>query len=97
MDFGDYPIPTFAKFTDFWSTSPGPGSLTGQGLADYSNRGFFTARYNLGNPEYHHPSNSWRDYRIEAHAPVRWDGKPIGDGAPVYVYRGSVPDTQLFS
>ncbi|TND00467.1 MAG: hypothetical protein FD120_2781, partial [Gammaproteobacteria bacterium] len=38
-----YPIPTFDKYSDYWSTR---GS--GKGLADYSNRGFFSAGTNLG-------------------------------------------------
>ena len=93
IDFGSYQVPTFLKFTDFWSTSPGPGSATGQGLADYSNRGFFTAKYNLGTTEYQNPSNSSSDYAIEAYAPKAWDQTPIPNGAPVYIYKGNVPDT----
>ena len=85
----------FAVYADFWSTSPGPMSVDGLGLADYSNRGFFTAKYNVGNAEYPNPSSSLGDYSIEAQAPVRWNGTPIAGGAPVFVYKGSVPDKVL--
>ncbi len=40
-----YPIPAFDKYSDYWSTR---GTM--QGLADYSNRGFFTAGRNLSDP-----------------------------------------------
>jgi hypothetical protein len=51
-----YPLPVFDKYSDYWSTSPGSGSLSGKGLADYSNRGFFTPKYNYGNSTYPWPS-----------------------------------------
>src|SRR6185312_13047450 len=57
LNWGSYPIPTFARYTDYWSTSPGPNSLTGKGLADYSNRGFFTAAKNLDSLAYPSPSS----------------------------------------
>ena len=95
IDTGSYTIPMFAVYADFWSTSPGPMSVDGLGLADYSNRGFFTAKYNVGNAEYPNPSSSLGDYSIEAQAPVRWNGTPIAGGAPVFVYKGSVPDKVL--
>jgi hypothetical protein len=92
LDTGAYEIPTFLNYTDYWSTAPGPASIDGQGLADYSNRGFFTAKYNLGTTEYGAPPGWSGAYSIEARAPQRWDGTTIPDGAPVYVYKGSVPD-----
>jgi hypothetical protein len=85
-------VPSFAKYSDYWSTSPGIGSLSGQGLADYSNRGFFSTKYNLGNAEFPQPSSSG-PYSIVQQIPVRWDGNPITNGAPVYSYRGTVRDT----
>jgi hypothetical protein len=66
--------------------------LNGQGLADYSNRGFFSEKYNLGNAEFSQPSSSG-PYSIVQQTPVRWDGNPITNGAPVYSYRGTVRDT----
>lgn len=53
-----YQIPVFARYSDFWSTNPGNGSVNGAGLADYSNSSFFTAGTNLGNNNYVSPSNN---------------------------------------
>ena len=47
-----YPVPVFARYTDYWSTRPGQRQRHGKGLADYSNRGFFTAQNNLGSTVY---------------------------------------------
>lgn len=49
--YGDYPVvPRFNQFGDFFSTGAGSASgvASGKGLADYSNRGFFTAGTNVG-------------------------------------------------
>ena len=51
-----YPIPAFANYSDYWSTAPGSPSVPGKGLADYSNRGFFTAAKNFDSTEYPYPS-----------------------------------------
>ena len=40
LTYDGYTLPTFTKYSDFWSTRNG---VSGRGLADYSNRGFFTA------------------------------------------------------
>jgi len=40
LTYDGYTPPTFTKYSDFWSTRDG---VSGRGLADYSNRGFFTA------------------------------------------------------
>jgi len=40
LPYDGYPLPAFTKYSDFWSTRNG---ITGRGLADYSNRGFFSA------------------------------------------------------
>jgi hypothetical protein len=65
LNYGDgtYPIPTFAKYSDFWSTAP--GSTNGNGLADYSNRGFFSAGTNLGENSYASPSNDVGSFGTE--------------------------------
>ncbi len=93
LEYGDYPIPAFPSYSDYWSTAPGPGSLAGAGLADYSNRGFFSAKYNLGNAEYPSPSNDPAGYDVEIRPPTDWSGTLWPDGAPVLVYRGAVLDT----
>jgi hypothetical protein len=47
LDFGNYPIPAFTTYRDYFSTAIGPASLNGLGLANYSNQGFYTAGTNL--------------------------------------------------
>ena len=64
LSYGTYPIPTFSRYSDFWSTSPG-ANAAGDGLADYSNRSFFTAGTNLGSNSYPLPSNNVGDYTPE--------------------------------
>lgn len=44
---GAYGVPAFTKYSDFWS---GRDANFGAGLADYSNRGFFTDRRNIDDP-----------------------------------------------
>lgn len=51
----DYDIPRFTKYSDYWSTKPGNESHTGSGLADYSNRGFFTPGKNFDDISYPYP------------------------------------------
>jgi hypothetical protein len=43
-----YPIVSFNRYSDFWTTSRGAGSLGGKGLGDYSSRGFYTTGTNVG-------------------------------------------------
>ena len=53
-----YPIPRFARYFDYWSTGVGTASLTGQGLADYSSRGFLTLGAIRDGREYSHPPSN---------------------------------------
>ena len=92
LPLGAYPIPAFAKYTDYWSTSPGNHSIPGKGLADYSNRGFFTAAKNMDSTEYPSPSSNPVNYVIRGTVPTRWDGSTSTDSTPTYVYYGEVPD-----
>ena len=62
-------------------------------MADYSNRGFFTAQYNFGTIEFPQPPSTSSAYVIVQQIPGKWDGIPISSGAPVYSYRGTVRDT----
>jgi hypothetical protein len=50
-----YPIPTFNRYVDFFTTSPGSDSSPGYGLADYSNRRFVTQVKNLGSSDFLYP------------------------------------------
>ena len=58
-------IPTFANYSDFCNTTPGGNVANGLGMADYSNRGFFTPAHNLDegpSPTYNLPSNDPNSY-----------------------------------
>lgn len=92
LNFGTYPVPSFSKYTDYWSTAPGDRTTQGKGLADYSNRGFFTAGKNFGSSEYPSPSSNTSDYQIRTVIPVRWDGTATADSTPSHVYYGNVRD-----
>jgi hypothetical protein len=52
-----YPNTRFTNYADFFSTARRDGVEGGLGLADYSNRGFFTAGTNLGANDYALPPN----------------------------------------
>lgn len=57
-----YPIPRFDKYSAYFSTQQGGAALQGLGLADYSNRGFFTAGTNIEDTSYALPSTDPGDY-----------------------------------
>ena len=61
-------------------------------MADYSNRGFFTAAKNFDSTEYPYPSRDQSRYSIAGFTPVRWDGTTASTSAPTHVYYGSVAD-----
>ena len=92
LQIDSYPIPAFANYTDYWSTAPGNQFVQGKGLADYSNRGFFTAAKNLDSMEYPFPSHFTSDYTIRSFTPTKWDGSAPSDPTPVHVYYGAVDD-----
>jgi hypothetical protein len=87
-----YPIPAFASYTDYWTTALGDSGVAGKGLADYSNRGFFTAGKNLDSREYASPSTDPSRYVIASITPTQWDGTPPDDATPTHVYYGEVAD-----
>ena len=95
LSIAPYPTPTFARYADYWSTAQGSLSASGKGLADYSNRGFFTAQNNLGSTEYPLPVSNILAYNVKIVAPTRWDGSSPSDPAPSYVVYGAVPDKLL--
>lgn len=80
LAYNGYPLPTFTKYSDFWSTRNG---AAGRGLADYSNRGFFSAGTNLGSSVYEYPSNNAANYTLE---PVRFPQKTSFLWGNVYDY-----------
>jgi len=89
LDYGSYPIPSFVRYSDYFSTSPGAGSLTGNGLADYSNRGFFSFGTNLGSNPYTSPSNNSASYTKESATGLL----PTSPPQRLNFLRGDVPDT----
>jgi hypothetical protein len=88
-----YPIPRYDRYSDYFSTAPSTGIAAGTGMADYSNRGFFTAGKNFNDKTYPLPSRNAADYQVVAVQPVAWNGTPINSVAPVYLYKGTVPDS----
>jgi hypothetical protein len=69
LDFGSHPAPAFNRYADHWSTGKGIDSLQGKGLANYSNRGFFTEERNFGSRmarEFPRPTSNAGDYQVLA-------------------------------
>lgn len=92
FDLDGYPTPTFANYSDYW-TGPGFG-----GLADYSNRGFFTAGKNLGDlfNTYPTPVSNPDAYTEVLTDAKRWDGTPVpGSSAKTIFLLGPVHDDSL--
>ena len=89
IDFGSYPVPLFAKYADYWASSDK------KGLADYSNKGFFTIGTlpNLPSNTYASPSKTISSYAREDVAITRWNGQAVSSWLPKStVYKASVPD-----
>lgn len=88
LNYSGYAAPAFTKYGDFWSTRTG---ITGGGLADYSNRGFFSAGTNLGSNDYPSPSNDPTKYTRESTL-----GSPLGGASKqMYFLRGDVFDFRV--
>ncbi len=64
--YSGYPIPRFGRYSDYWSTIVTSGNVWG--LADYSNRGFFTLENNVGNTTYPKPLPSESSYTLVRNA-----------------------------
>lgn len=76
-----YPVPRFTDYASFFTTRHRHDSVPArQGLADYSNRGFFSAGKNL-NPsesaEYEYPSGNYRSYGRQT-IDRNWAGESFG-------------------
>jgi hypothetical protein len=48
VPYGGYPIPRFADYRSYFVTATGAANSDGKGLANYSNRGFYSAGTNVG-------------------------------------------------
>jgi hypothetical protein len=89
-----YPIPSgpsFTQYSNFWSTTIGGNPLGANGLADYSNRGFFTAANNFNDHNYSLPSQSAVQCG-DPLAPTTWNGTPL-TGPPIHLCTGTVPES----
>lgn len=85
-----YPIPRFNSYAEYFSTQHLESSVMARkGMADYSNRGFFSIGKNLGQGDYDLPPNSISGgfYTPEPRVVSL-------DGATVHVLKGSVSDAQ---
>jgi len=102
LNFDGYPpvpndqpqdVVRFGSYADYWTNT------TKRGLADYTNRGFFSAGTNLGNPfnAYTSPNTDPSSYTQVVQDATDWDGNLVSPdpNAPVRVtlYQGTVPDS----
>lgn len=76
-------IPTFARYIDYFSTSPGSNSNAGYGMADHANRQFFSEAKNLGSSDLTRPSNDPSAYSTCPTTATNWDGSPLPNGVLV--------------
>ena len=86
--YGGYGIPSFSKYSDYWSSGVASQSAPGSGLADYSNFGFFTVNGNINNGNYANPSPYLSSYPTKRTEVI---SSPYGPMAATYLI-GSVPD-----
>jgi hypothetical protein len=106
LQFDEYPIPRFSSYASYWSTGLGRESATGQGLADYSNRGFFTPGENFGSRKYANPVSDRSAYTetvmtgSDGTANLYLDGTVRDtvlndDSRPIHMTRSSLFDQKL--
>ncbi len=95
LKYTGYPLPVFNDYTSYFSTQhlDGTDPIARRGLADYSNRGFFTAGTNFGNTgNYQHPDPDPSVY-IRGFLTTDWKGDPLPNTGAVEIIRGTVSDT----
>lgn len=87
-------IPTFNNYLYFYTTQA-TAILARQGLADYSNRGFFSAGTNLGANIYSYPSNSPNapNTYTTSLSYQDWNGQPLPLPFALTFVSGNVPDS----
>lgn len=97
LEFGAYPVPRFASYEEYFSTGTGSASVTGLGLANYSNRAFYSSGTLPGDPQYAFagPPNDVgslvRTTLLEG--TVLDAANRVVDGASLELYSGDVTDT----
>lgn len=96
LSYGGYPEVRFDRYKYFFSTDPVTGDvMNGTGIADYSNRSFFSAGSNVENTDYNQPptANFPQGYAVD---PVIKADPCLPESikyTPKVVYRGDVADT----
>lgn len=93
LAFDGYGIPAFNKFSDFWSSGTGSTSLTGAGLADYSNHNFFTAAKNFGDTEFQNPPSDLSKYTPALSPYLLADGTQVA--RKYLVGKGNLPAIRM--
>jgi hypothetical protein len=98
LNLDGYPIPAFSNYLPYFTTrQTGVDILSRKGLADYSNRGFFSAGKNLGQGEYDNPSNDAGTYTFSDVTAQYFVIDPAGsvslNNVGVRVLLGSVTDS----
>ena len=56
LNYAGYAVPVFGNYRDFFATDTGAASATGRGLANYSNRGFYSFGTNINDSLFLAPS-----------------------------------------
>lgn len=93
LTYTGYPVPAFTNYLSFFTTrNKDAGIYDRKGLADYSNRGFFTAGKNMGNTDYAYPLNTPSTYLLEK-VYTDWQGNPLPNGSYITLLKDIVPDT----
>jgi hypothetical protein len=91
-----YTPPTFATYADYFSTGTGAANASGKGIANYSNRGFFSFGTNIGsNASYPLPNaNNLVDTTISGNQVIGMGGQQVYAGLATVTFKtGSVTDT----
>ncbi len=92
LPYDGYDVPKFATYRDFFAT--GTGNLnndSGRGLANYTNRGFYSAGTNINNTSYLSPPPSGGGLGVETIlAPM--DGAGVTVGGAMRLRTGTVSD-----
>ena len=89
INYGDYPLPEFDNYSDYWSTSTSGKDIFpyGKGLADFTNRNFFTPGSELGNSIYDYPVNDPNQYGTKPDFVKHFDGV-----TEITYYQGTLED-----